>query len=1346
MEENDSTGAPAVGAEAKLKEDAPREEGESGVNLSPSEEAGGDGNGVDMENGVINLTVRLPAGETLRIPLVQTLETVSNVKQLILDIPEFSHISCCHLEAVPPNTDHAARKRSKKSGRGHGVVLNEYNMLSDYKELMEGYHIKVVQDTYNHQAIIDHVKRLEHILKHPPTPLLDEQREFEEESEPEKEDARFSAASNPSGSGSASSGGSGEEGAKESDGIVEEKKYEDESLLLERKLNNDIQKHQQMQHSEVYQRLRNVKIPLQADLSSFYPGKPQRDAGIDVNTCSGMQRKGDREALGYPKCLSKLRFSAWNPPPPERTMMGDLAYLEVCTTGEPELVYNITATASGFFINATRNDKFNPEPSHYACTSATLLELLQRASPSFRKDFSALIKRAADLARQVAATTALSEYDLATLGNVVTEPTMDVQGLLPRQWNVEIPENGRVHEQDYSTSSGFVQDAFGTDRMYVRDWNEEYQASIEMPSSTNHEKILRCRAIDRVHKDFVDCATKAAMGIMRGHIPPMNPADPSHAHVFVYNQIFFSLAKPEPTIAPDVSGKPNKQKLRAEESSVEPEDESARSVEAAVASYSVSNHDLLGVRSLNESMELLRVQANMRAAEAAKEEEQAGSDAGEKAPEGIKVEEMEGGGTEAEHSLKTLMTAVVDYMGQRIIAQSIIPGILHSDHHKSLVHGSVDYGKTMVSRPEVEALWEQAMAPWFVCRSEIKPESSEEFQEIVGPVESKAIHGSDGRIYALDLLRFTPFDLNYYKQRSSFFTTDDEAEIVVPVGSSNAYVALLRPELVRHFARWRESKHQQRAIEAYKLRAQLKKQKEASGEVEKGVEEEEKLTLEPMEPIQLDLNAHTAYAQKETEQLVASKDVMSELATFLLEAKLPALLEEIRRNTVSVSDGQSLTNAMHSSGINLRYLGRLATGALEAEKYITKGDNLVVPPAYPAVFELCEVEMVSRCIKWVLRENFRSRDATSEAPAVLISSILNELYGNAPGDLWSKINKRMAEHYSYIPMIWGPKATFSSRRYPLVLLRRVCQVCGIQMVSRKYIFNTDNSTSASAPFKPEDVIDMVPVVKSSIPDWPILEAKDRLESAKLCLAGKEPILAYKRANEALTLVTEVAGPAHPAVIKCCVFTATILHHLNDPASALLSQRRALALLERMGKLDTTQVAQVYSNVGMLLHAVGQSDAAIPHIRRSIYLMELMGGPYVAEVSTLYLKMANIYVQAGKYDPALLAVNEALIRAHNDQLQQAVCRCQCAHIFAVGKQKYEDAFKQEKIAYDIYKQLLGPDHIRTVDVTKWMQVFMKRNIEIKLLEQKTRDLEEQQSEAKKEIKAKKAVKKAKKKRK
>lgn len=45
--------------------------------------------------------------------------------------------------------------------------------------------------------------------------------------------------------------------------------------------------------------------------------------------------------------------------------------------------------------------------------------------------------------------------------------------------------------------------------------------------------------------------------------------------------------------------------------------------------------------------------------------------------------------------LNQLNTALIDYKGRRVIGQSIIPGILNSDHSNCTQYGSIDEGKTI---------------------------------------------------------------------------------------------------------------------------------------------------------------------------------------------------------------------------------------------------------------------------------------------------------------------------------------------------------------------------------------------------------------------------------------------------------------------------------------------------------------------------------------------------------------------------------------------------------------------------------------------------------------------------
>ena len=73
-------------------------------------------------------------------------------------------------------------------------------------------------------------------------------------------------------------------------------------------------------------------------------------------------------------------------------MMGDYFYLEIETLESK--VHHITCTASGFFVNGTKYNTFDPSPLKKGKEFATEdhpAELLKKISPSFRRAYSTLI-------------------------------------------------------------------------------------------------------------------------------------------------------------------------------------------------------------------------------------------------------------------------------------------------------------------------------------------------------------------------------------------------------------------------------------------------------------------------------------------------------------------------------------------------------------------------------------------------------------------------------------------------------------------------------------------------------------------------------------------------------------------------------------------------------------------------------------------------------------------------------------------------------------------------------------------------------------------------------------------
>ena len=60
------------------------------------------------------------------------------------------------------------------------------------------------------------------------------------------------------------------------------------------------------------------------------------------------------------------------------------------------------------------------------------------------------------------------------------------------------------------------------------------------------------------------------------------------------------------------------------------------------------------------------------------------------------------------------------------------------------------------------------------------------------------------------------------------------------------------------------------------------------------------------------------------EEIKVEEDKVRELSTFLNEHCIPSMIKLLSRNEHVPVDSETLKEAMHSNGINMRYLGRLA--------------------------------------------------------------------------------------------------------------------------------------------------------------------------------------------------------------------------------------------------------------------------------------------------------------------------------------------------------------------------------------------------------------------------------------
>ena len=305
-------------------------------------------------------------------------------------------------------------------------------------------------------------------------------------------------------------------------------------------------------------------------------------------------------------------------------------------------------------------------------------------------------------------------------------------------------------------------------------------------------------------------------------------------------------------------------------------------------------------------------------------------------------------------NLHTLATAIVDCRGRRLIAQSIIPGIFHSDRASKHVYGSMDQGETVLKAregevgAEVEAVLREASTRVHIAAHTVLDAKGEEV-EVVAAVDTKGIVGSDHRFYALDLMRTTPRDAARPDVKDTW--------------------AVMRPELVERYVRRvamdklfsvdapAAAEAEDRADggkEERQLRLLLAEQMKGNRDVDAAyIDTINSLTFNP------DLLLHTKHTLIPPASPTASAELasLSALSSFLLRSVIPQFVASAALLEQPAADGEELTRLLHEAGINARHLGAVTR---EADK---RGVRWLA--------HMCTLEMIVRATKCILREELR---------------------------------------------------------------------------------------------------------------------------------------------------------------------------------------------------------------------------------------------------------------------------------------------------------------------------------------------------------------------------------------
>lgn len=1005
------------------------------------------------------------------------------------------------------------------------------------------------------------------------------------------------------------------------------------------------------------------------------------------------------------KCVDSIVFSSFNPPPSHRRLVGDLIYLDVVTLEGYK--YCITGTTKMFYVNSSTGNVLDPRPSKANSEATTLIGLLQKISSKFKKAFREILERKAS-----------------------AHPFENVQSLLPpNSWLGLYPVPD--HKRDAARAEDALTLSYGSELIGMqRDWNEELQSCREFPHGTPQERILRDRALYKVTSDFVDAAIRGAVGVISRCIPPINPTDPECFHMYVHNNIFFSFAvdadldhllrkRASDTILIDSSGKASN---------------NFTSVDGGI-SHGENAGESNGV------VELAQVSAETQLAES----EQATYASANNDLKGTKAYQ------EADvPGLYNLAMAIIDYRGHRVVAQSVLPGILQGDKSDSLLYGSVDNGKKISWNEDFHSKVLEASKRLHLKEHTVLDGSGNVFK-LAAPVECKGIVGSDDRHYLLDLMRVTPRDANYTGLGSRF--------------------CIMRPELITAFCQAEaaeKSKGQSRpegealvnpdSSEASGIKepanneANVTATSDVSQDVTKGgkVEAVQECPSAPEESsdscdgILFNPNVFTEFKLAGSQdEIAADEENVRKVSSYLADVVLPKFIQDLCTLEVSPMDGQTLTEALHAHGINIRYIGKVADGT----KHL------------PHLWDLCSNEIVVRSAKHILKDVLRETEDHDLGPAMahLFNCFFgscqavrgkvaannaqsrNQMKDHAGHPSSSKSSRGQARwkgraaarkhHSSYMNVssetLWSDLKEFAKLKYQFVLpedarlwvkkvsvMRNLCQKVGISVAARKYDFN------AATPFQTSDILNLQPVVKHSVPVCS--EAKNLVEMGKVQLAEGLLSEAYTLFSEAFSILQQVTGPMHREVANCCRYLAMVLYHAGDMAGAIMQQHKELIINERCLGLDHPDTAHSYGNMALFYHGLNQTELALRHMSRALLLLSLSSGPDHPDVAATFINVAMMYQDIGKMDTALRYLQEALKKNERLLGEEHIQTAVCYHALAIAFNcmgAFKLSHQHEKKTYDILVKQLGEEDSRTKDSQNWMKTFKMRELQMNVQKQK-----------------------------
>ena len=461
---------------------------------------------------------------------------------------------------------------------------------------------------------------------------------------------------------------------------------------------------------------------------------------------------------------------------------------------------------------------------------------------------------------------------------------------------------------------------------------------------------------------------------------------------------------------------------------------------------------------------------------------------------------------------------------------------------------------------------------------------------------------------------------------------------------------------------------------------------------------------------------------------------------------------------------------MHKRGINIRYLGKLSTLAdaqgsrLRALKALATQEMVARAFKHVANRYLKELPttFATTCLAHLL--NCLLGTGLNGSPTVELDENLKFFYKDSdysftevnPNSLQSEIESQVRLRYRYVL-----EENWVSSIKHVQLLREIALKLGLQLTAKDYRFTSeaisenDQPTSLtngdavhsalnghitngvshkkkrknggrSSPsslnesvtleshvtFVPEDIVNLVPIVKDASPKSTL--AEEALEAGRISMMQNQKELGQELLLESLSLHEQIYGILHPEVARVYHQLAMLYYQLDEKNAAVELAHKAVIISERTLGIDSNETILSYLNLGLFEHGNGNTTVALLCMRHALELWKIIYGlkhpDSITTINNAAVMLQNLkyYHESRLWFETSLAISEEV--SGKQSVNTATLSFQLAQALALD-QDPKGAVNRMRDAYSIFLATLGPEDRNTKESESWLEQLTQNAVSI-----------------------------------